>query len=146
MATPTPFLDWFGIWPSHRKLEDDGTLWSQDSPQGIKLTPELAQKSEVFFHKERAWEQGANLNISAMHHIDGRYCMWYDVQRVNDVTRSYVCYAESEDGFTWDRPEFGLCDCEGSSKNNIICEGKDHPLVFVFVDPSASEEARYKAV
>ena len=30
----TPFLDWYGIWPSHRKLEDDGTVWSQDPPQG----------------------------------------------------------------------------------------------------------------
>ncbi len=44
---PTPFLDWYGIWPSHRKLEDDGTVWSQDPPQGIELVPERARKSEA---------------------------------------------------------------------------------------------------
>ena len=31
------------------------------------------------YNKECAREKGANLNINAMHHIDGRYCMWYGV-------------------------------------------------------------------
>ena len=60
--SPTPFLDWFGIWPSHRKRDDDGTTWSQDPPQGIELTQEQARKSPVFFHKERPWEQNANVH------------------------------------------------------------------------------------
>ena len=132
---PTPFLDWYGIWPSHRKLEDDGTVWSQDPPQGIELVPELAHKSEVFFHKERPWEQGANLHTNAMLHDGGRYRLWYGVQRLEDITRSYVCYAESDDGFTWRRPELGLCEYEGSTRNNIICAGRDHPLGWVFIDP-----------
>ena len=143
---PTPFLDWYGIWPSHRKLEDDGTVWSQDPPQGIELAPELARKSEVFFHKERPWEQGANLHINAMLHDGGHYRLWYGVQRLEDITRSYVCYAESDDGFTWQRPELGLCEYEGSTRNNIICAGRDHPLGWVFIDPSAPAAERYKAV
>ena len=142
----TPFLDWYGIWPSHRKLEDDGTVWSQDPPQGIELVPELARKSEVFFHKERPWEQEANLHINAMLHDGGRYRLWYGVQRLDDITRSYVCYAESDDGFTWQRPELGLCEYEGSTRNNIICAGRDHPLGWVFIDPSAPAAERYKAV
>ncbi len=97
---PTPFLDWYGIWASHRKLEDDGTVWSQDPPQGIELAPELAHKSAVFFHKERPWEQGANLHINAMLHEKGCYRLWYGVQRLDDIARTYICYAESDDGFT----------------------------------------------
>ncbi len=134
---PTPFLDWYGIWPSHRKLEEDGTVWSQDPPRGIELTPELARKSEVFFHKERPWEQGANLHINAMLHTEGRYRLWYGVQRLEDLARSYVCYAESDDGFAWRRPELGLCEYEGSTRNNIISAGLDHPLGWVFIDPAA---------
>ncbi|MDE2706593.1 MAG: hypothetical protein OXI35_16105, partial [Gemmatimonadota bacterium] len=145
-SQPTPFLDWYGIWPSHRKLEDDGTVWSQDPPQGIELAPELARKSEVFFRKERPWEQGANLHINAMLHDEGRYRLWYGVQRLDDITRSYVCYAESDDGFTYQRPELGLCEYEGSTRNNIICAGRDHPLGWVFIDPSAPAAERYKAV
>ena len=143
---PTPFLDWYGIWPSHRKLEEDGTVWSQDPPRGIELTPELARKSEVFFHKERPWEQGANLHVNAMLHTEGRYRLWYGVQRLEDLARSYVCYAESDDGFAWRRPELGLCEYEGSTRNNIISAGLDHPLGWVFIDPAAPPAERYKAV
>ena len=45
---PKPFLDWYGVWASHRKLEGDGTVWSQDPPRGVGLTLELARKSDVF--------------------------------------------------------------------------------------------------
>ena len=143
---PTPFLDWYGIWPSHRKLEDDGTVWSQDPPRGIDLAPEMARKSEVFFHKERPWEQGANLQINTMLHEGGRYRLWYGAQRLDDTTRAYVCYAESDDGFAWRRPDLGLCEFEGSTRNNIISEDRHHPLGCVFLDPAAPAAERYKAV
>ena len=81
-----------------------------------------------------------------MLHDGGRYRLWYGVQRLDDITRSYVCYAESDDGFTWQRPELGLCEYEGSTRNNIICAGRDHPLGWVFIDPSAPAAERYKAV
>ena len=44
---PTPFIDWYGIWPSHRKRDDDGTTWAQDPPQGIELTQEQADYINV---------------------------------------------------------------------------------------------------
>ena len=143
---PTPFLDWYGVWPSHRKRESDGQVWSQDPPQGIELTPEAAEKSAVFFHKEHPWEKGANLHINSMLYTEGRYHLWYGLQRLDDISRSYVCYAESEDGFTWERPELGLCDYQGSTRNNIISEGRNHPLGCVFIDQNAPPAERYKAV
>jgi len=144
--SPTPFLDWFGIWPSHRKRDEDGTSWSQDPPQGIELTQEQARKSPVFFHKERPWEQNANISINAMLRSEGRYRLWYGVQRLDNITRSYTCYAESDDGFEWHRPELGLCDWDGSTQNNILAEGHDIPLGFVFEDPNGPPAERFKAV
>ena len=60
---PTPFIDWYGIWPSHRKEEPDGRIWSQAPPCGIKLSIEQARKSDQFLAKERPWEQKTNLRI-----------------------------------------------------------------------------------
>ena len=143
---PTPMLDHYGIWASHRKLEPDGTIWSQDPPRGVKIEIETARKSAVFFHKECPWEKEANLHLNSMIYDQGRYRLWYGVTKVSDVSRSYVCYAESEDGFNWERPDLGLVDYDGSTGNNIICGGRDHHLGFVFIDPSAPEEERYKAI
>ena len=141
-----PFLDWYGIWPSHRKREEDGTIWSQDPPRGVKLSIEPARKSEVFFAKERPWEKEANLNIHTMLYENGRYRLWYGVSKIEDIARNYVCYAESEDGVTWERPEPGLVEYERSTRNNIIAEGNAHHLGALFVDPSAPAQERYKAI
>jgi len=141
-----PFLDWYGIWPSHRKEEDDGRVWSQDPPQGVQLTIEPAHKSEVFFAGEHPWEREANLGIVTVLHEAGRYRLWYAASKVADPAASYVCYAESDDGLAWQRPELGLCEYEGSARNNILCCGRDLHLGSVFMDPSAPPEERYKAI
>lgn len=143
---PTPFMDWYGVWPSHRKLEADGTRWSQDPPQGVRLSIEPAQVSPVFFAPERPWEQGANLHLHTLLHEEGRYRLWYGASQAADPAERYVCYAESEDGFSWQRPELGLVEYRGSRRNNLLCAGQDHYLGAVFRDPSAPPEERYKAI
>ena len=142
----TPILDWYGIWPSHRKQEDDGSLWSQDPPQGVALRVQPARWSDVFLTPETLWEQDANLRIHTVLHDGGRYRLWYGVTGVEDPTRSWVCYAESDDGFGWQRPDLGLVDFAGSSRNNILCNAQDHHVGAVFTDPSAPADERYKAI
>jgi len=44
--TPKPFLDGYGVWPSHRKIEADGRVWSQDPPEGVRLSIEPAGSTE----------------------------------------------------------------------------------------------------
>ena len=34
-----------------------------------------------------------------------------------------ICYATSRDGISWDKPELGLVDYEGSTANNIVWRG-----------------------
>ena len=141
-----PFLDWYGVWPSHRKIEKDGRIWSQDPPRGVRLSIEPAQKSAVFFARERPWEKGSNLSISTVLHEEGRFRLWYGVSKVEDPTERYVCYAESEDGFAWERPELGIFEYEGSTANNILCGGDAHHLGAIFRDPAGLPEERYKAI
>ena len=96
---PLPFLDHRGIWPSHRKIEEDGTLWSDDPPVNVKLRIEPARKSDIFLHAERPWEEEARFHINTVSYEDGRYRLWYGTSKYNADLGSFVCYAESADGF-----------------------------------------------
>lgn len=53
-----------------------------------------------------------------------------------------LCYAESRDGLTWDKPDLGLLDYKGSKNNNILID--DEKLTYTFYDPHGSEEERFK--
>ena len=63
-----------------------------------------------------------------------------------------ICYAESDDGIHWRKPNLGLCEWNGSRENNIIFPNDDLPFVFsemdgasVFIDPAArNEDEKYK--
>lgn len=60
----------------------------------------------------------------------GKYFMWYSVfdddAYKNRKPFSYnVCYAESDDGISWNRPSLGLFDYRGSTANNVIRLGTD---------------------
>ena len=77
---------------------------------------------------------------------DGVYKMWYqafDKDQWGGGTPR-MCYATSRDGLNWEKPNLGLVEYEGSKDNNILLENKK--LGFVFIDPNAKPEQRYKMV
>jgi len=56
-----------------------------------------------------------------------------------------ICYATSEDGIKWDKPELGLVDYEDSKANNILWRGPHG--VGIFKDHRDSDPARrYKLI
>lgn len=63
----------------------------------------------------------------------------------------FTCYAESDDGFEWRRPNLGMYEFAGSKDNNIICEGgvsnlQGWHIHTLFKDPTAPSEEQYKSV
>ncbi len=73
---------------------------------------------------------------------------------VSNAHPLYCCYAESDDGTRWRKPNLGLHEFRGSKANNIVMtSGKigavdvdaGHPAVFKDDNPQAAAEARYKA-
>ena len=66
----------------------------------------------------------------------------------------YYCYAESDDGIHWRKPELGLHPFNGSKANNIVMvsgvrDGVNtdgHPAIFKDSNPQATPDARYKAL
>ena len=45
-----------------------------------------------------------------------------------------TCYAESQDGIHWDKPELGLCEWCGSTANNINLTGPREVTQRFFTD------------
>ena len=72
--------------------------------------------------------------------------MWYSASGSDEPTEGFICYAESIDGFYWERPELGYCEFRGSTTNNIICDHAYFRFHSVFRDAKAPSLERYKAI
>ena len=146
-TTPTmePFLDWYGIWPGQSGRDEDGYSFFEDPPVGVRLRVQEARKSAVFFGREQPWEQHTLNKLTILRDGD-RYRMWYAGRASDDRDEHFSCYAESEDGYHWVRPDLGLFEFSGSTANNIICREDDFGFQSVFIDPQAPADAHYKAV
>ena len=77
---------------------------------------------------------------------DGVLKMWYIARGAGDDQSPFIAYAESADGFCWERPALHLQEYDGSTANNLLFRFGDFGLQSVFVDPVAPPEARYKAM
>ena len=76
----------------------------------------------------------------------GKYQLWYQAWN-GDKCRLcvYLCYAQSEDGINWVKPNMGLFEYEGSKDNNILLPlGYGGSVIFDPRDPDPY--LRYKAV
>ena len=134
--TPEPFLDWSNVWPGAAAYEKDGRGWVSEGPEGVRLSVQPGEQSEPVVVSDQPWE-GAHLGYMNVLCDEGRYRLWYSAGEK-------FHYAESSDGFKWDKLNLGLYESNGSKSNNIVypkgIEGT------VFKDPGASEEERYKLV
>ena len=73
----------------------------------------------------------------------------YDKARMkHDPAFHHVCYAESTDGVHWTKPDLGICEINGSSKNNVIVITETMDAFHVFIDknPACPPEEKYKGV
>jgi len=73
-------------------------------------------------------------------HIDGKFRMWYLGMTQRKIEHGQapgwwrpMCYAESEDGIHWTKPELGLVEFNGNTKNNI-CLIESDPFSLSRVD------------
>ena len=151
-----------------------------DTMAGAGLTLHQPAAQEIALnHGAVPWEG----NSSGYHTVfqDGPlYRMYYrgtqceptkDPASPPPIVSSFFCYAESEDGVHWKRPELGLVEFQGSKQNNIlwshadsarlwdvpdtVLTGTDDPKAFRFssainftvfkdTNPDCPPDARYK--
>ena len=136
------------------------------------LVDRLSGKAEFRLHQpvpreialihDAPWE-GSGSGYHSIFKDGDKYRMYYkawqlDVSDKGVKTNAhplFCCYAESDDGIHWKKPELGLHEFNGSKANNIvIASGKlgalnvdaGHPAVFKDDNPAAPADARYKAI
>lgn len=119
-----------------------------------RVNPLLKSARNPLIVKDREWEGfGPSLAGSVVYAPEDRlFKMWYtvfhDFAFRHHLPGSYIaCYAISEDGYTWHKPDLGVFEWKGSKKNNFIDLSKD-VAGFAVVRPPASTAIshRYMAV
>ncbi|MBN2506072.1 MAG: hypothetical protein JXQ71_05205 [Verrucomicrobia bacterium] len=105
---------------------------------------------------DRPWERGGLGPYSCVLKHGNAYKMWYHAMNTNlwdaAPVAGAICYATSEDGITWVKPDLGLVEYEGSLHNNIVIGhgaaglriGQDGMMVFA--DPNAPPNQRLRMV
>lgn len=118
----TPFLSWDFIHVGALAWSDDRKPVPCDVPKGIELRVEPARKSGSILTCDRPWERGGGLAWAQVMEDEGRYRMWYTITRKMGP-EEVLCYAESEDGLTWNKPDLGIVAVDGSAANNVVFAG-----------------------
>ena len=71
-----------------------------------------------------------------------RFRMYY---RAWTGDQNYLCALDSSDGLNWERPELGLVEFDGSTRNNITTGNANH--LAIIADPHEEEDAfRWKLI
>lgn len=118
--------------------------------EGIKLTINPPRKdAKPCIIAEKPWESFEVGGYNTVMEDEGIYKMWYDAM-ANDGSR-WLCYATSQDGIHWEKPELGLVEFDGNKENNIVfplVEKRGHEPGCVFIDknPGCPPEQKYKMV
>ncbi|MCY3760216.1 MAG: hypothetical protein OXH50_03115, partial [Gemmatimonadetes bacterium] len=111
--------------------------------RGFHLTMNPAVRAEQpAVVADRPWEAGGASQPSVAACADDRHRMWYYSTEGRGGSQ-LLCYAESADGVEWEKPDLGVCEYEGSTKNNIAARGIH---AGVFEDPHDVPERRYKLI
>lgn len=110
----------------------------------------VERTAEPVLKADQPWEDFCVGWANVIRDGDGWH-MWYEGYDHNyhDDGDGYLCYAHSDDGVHWQKPNLGLVEYDGDCKNNIVLSG---PAIggahghTVFVDEAAPPAERYKAV
>jgi hypothetical protein len=120
------------------------------------------QPKEIALMHDAPWE-GSGSGYHSVFRDGDLYRMYYkawqlDVKDGKVATNAhplFCCYAESEDGIHWRKPELGLHEFNGSKANSIVLKSEKlgnvnpdagHPAIFKDDNPAAAADAKYKAI
>ena len=135
---------------SRRELVVDD--WLIESMGGVNLRLNAPTPREVSIVFDQPWEGNVSTYVTVFQDGD-LYRMYYrgahyDVATETTTHPEVVCYAESDDGVAWRKPELGFVEFDGSTANNIVWDGVGSHNFAPFFDanPDAASADRYKAI
>jgi hypothetical protein len=120
-----------------------------DSQDNVRLEMHRPVIQDVALNADQPWENGG-INLPNVVKDGDRYRMWYrsDAGNPDNDSAAFSCYAESDDGINWKKPDLGIVEFEGSKHNNIYypTEGFQAINPSVMLDESAVPSERYKMI
>lgn len=136
---------------SRRELFVDDYLI--DALRDVRLELHHPQPQEVIFACDQPWEGNTCIYFRVIQD-GGKYRLWYqgahwklDPADPQETHPYYMCYAESDDGRRWTKPNLGLFEINGSTDNNVCVTGLyDNFTPFLDENPACDPAARYKAI
>ncbi len=136
--------------------------------RGVRLHVHPPRKTgELSIAQEHPWESRRVGLYGTVLKVGETYHMWYEslanfdrddagnhtlkVERDRSGWQRFMCYARSRDGITWEKPNLGLVEFEGSRKNNIVAGHgaagiEKQAYGMVFLDPNAPPAERFRLV
>lgn len=133
-----------------------------DRMDGVRLQLHRPVRREIVFRSDAPWEGNGSAYQSVFQ--DGDRIRMYYRGGHHPASKAYethkspwesLCLAESTDGVHWTRPELGIVEYNGSTKNNLILNeamvseiggSPAHTAVFRDTNPDCPHAERYKIV
>lgn len=114
--------------------------------EGVELHMNPPVKCGVVLSGNNSWENGMVTDAVTVIEDAGKFRMWYTACPASGPALEpfRLCYAESNDGEHWIKPNLGIYEWEGSKTNNILMDSNIENGGGVFVDPRAPPSQRYK--
>ena len=122
-----------------------------DNCQRATLTLHKPAAREVAIVHDAPWE-GCTCCYHTVFQDGDLYRMYYRgshwIGKGKETHKQVVCYAESRDGIHWVKPELGIVEFEGSTKNSIVWDGVGSHNFAPFKDnnPACNPQQKYKAM
>lgn len=119
--------------------------------KGTQLKLNRPERKEVVLVLDQPWECSTGTYFTVLQD-DAKirlYYRGYMKPGAQDIAEEqHICYAESEDGIHFTRPELGIYEFQGSTRNSILLNGPLAHNFTPFLDrsPRTLPEERYKAV
>jgi hypothetical protein len=140
------FVDWWFTEPGyglHSRPEDKKQYDSRPyfSPYGVRLSVIAPTLSAEPIIVPDIPSDGDIIAAECLLRDGGKFRLWYSTLS-QPAEESRYCYAESEDGKRWVKPNLGLIEFKGSKQNNIV----DTIGGSILKDTIAPPEERYKVI
>ena len=104
-------------------------------------------REKVALRFDEPWEGGGS-GFPTIFEDDDRYRLYYRATGHDRDSPAVTCYAESQDGIHWEKPDLSLVEYQGSTANNIIWDraGAHNFAAFKDPNPDCDPDAQYKAI
>ena len=139
-----PIID---IGPERQLFLDDSLIDAMERVSRHVNQPDRHSQNPIF-EAEHPWEAGRILYSDVVFDQEEEiYKLWYSVYNA-EIEKSSLCYAVSEDGMHFRRPELGLVEFDGSTSNNLLPAPDHfaHDKTVIKDSRDQNPERRYKMV